>query len=123
MKRALVQTAVSNSRYKMILCLHICEPCHTIYGMKTAINTSHNFHIPLPEPVYQRLKSVAKKQHKPATQLAKQALEYWLDEQERRALHEEIASYAATVAGTADDLDEFLEAASLEHLNDRDFVP
>ncbi len=85
--------------------------------MKTAINTSHNFHLPLPEPVYQRLKSTAKKQHKPATQLVKQALEQWLDEQERLAVHEEIASYAASMAGSADDLDSSLEAASLEHLD------
>lgn len=85
--------------------------------MKTATTTSRNFHVPLPDPVYQRLKSVAKKQHKPATQLAKQALEYWLDEQEKLALHEEIASYAASMAGTADDLDESLETASLEHLD------
>jgi predicted DNA-binding protein len=106
----------------MILCLHIRESCHNIHGMKTAITTSHNFHVPLPEPVYQRLKSVAKQQHKPATQLAKQALEYWLDEQERLTLHEEIASYAATMAGTDEDLDESLEAASLAHLNDWDFV-
>jgi len=74
--------------------------------------------MPLPEPVYQRLKLVAKKQHKPATQLAKQALEYWLDEQERLTLHEEIASYAASMAGTADDLNESLEAVSLEHLDE-----
>jgi predicted DNA-binding protein len=84
--------------------------------MKTATKSSHNFHIPLPEPVYQRLKSEAQKRRKPATQLAKQALEYWLDEQEKLALHEEIATYAAAVAGTADDLDEALETASLENL-------
>jgi predicted DNA-binding protein len=84
--------------------------------MKTATNISHNFHLPLPEPVYQRLKTAAKKQHKPATQLAKQALEQWLDEQERLTVHEEIASYAAAMAGTTDDLDGTLEDAALEHL-------
>ncbi len=84
--------------------------------MKSATITFHNFHMPLPELVYQRLKSAAKKQRKPATQLAKQALEQWLDEQEQLLLHEEITSYAAAMAGTADDLDEFLEAASVEHL-------
>ena len=84
--------------------------------MKTAINLSHNFHLPLSEPVYQRLKSAAKQQHKPATQLAKLALEQWLDEQERLVLHEEIAVYAATMAGSGDDLDASLENAALEHL-------
>ena len=86
--------------------------------MKTAISSPHNFHIPLPDPIYQRLKSVAKRQHKPATQLAKQALESWLDEQERLALHEEIATYAAAIAGTVDDLDESIETVTLEHLHD-----
>jgi hypothetical protein len=46
----------------------------------------------------------------------KQVVEHWLDEQEKLALHEEIASYAAEVAGTSDDLDKQLESASLEHL-------
>ena len=100
------------------MALHIIHFCHIIHGMKTAIDSTHNFHLPLPEPIYKRLKSVAKRQHKPATQLVKQALEQWLDEQERLTLHEEIASYAASMAGTADDLDESLETASLEHLDE-----
>lgn len=90
--------------------------------MKTAIIPNHNFHLPLPEPVYRRLKLTAKRQHKPATQLIKQALEYWLDEQERLALHEEIATYAAFVAGSADDLDETLETISLEHLDESEAI-
>lgn len=84
--------------------------------MKAAI--IHNFHIPLSEQLYSRLREVAKRQHRPATQMAKQAVEYWLEEQEKLALHEEIASYAANAAGSVDDLDNQLEAASLEHLDD-----
>jgi predicted DNA-binding protein len=94
---------------------------HTIMtysnGMKSAIARPHNFHLPLPESTYQRLKSTAKRQSLPATQLAKQALEQWLDEQEKMAVHEEIARYAATVAGSVDDLDASLESAALEHLD------
>ena len=82
--------------------------------MKTA--AAHNFHVPLPAVVYSRLRSEAERQHKPATQLVKQAVEYWLEEQEKLALHEEIARYAAETAGTCDDLDEQLETAGLEHL-------
>lgn len=82
--------------------------------MKSTPN--RNFHIPLPEQLYQRLKDAAHRQHRPATHLAKQAVEYWLEEQEKLALHEEIASYVALAAGTVDDLDESLEAAGLEHL-------
>ena len=84
--------------------------------MKTS--PTHNFHVPLPEQLYARLRDLARRQRRPATQLAKQAVEYWLEEQEKLALHEEIARYAAQAAGTGDDLDEQLEAASLEHLKD-----
>ena len=84
--------------------------------MKTA--TAHNFHVPLPTDVYSRLRSEAERQRKPATQLVKQAVEYWLDQQEKLMLHEEIARYAAESAGNADDLDETLETAALEHLRD-----
>jgi hypothetical protein len=86
------------------------------YAMKTA--TAHNFHVPLPKDVYSRLRSEAERQRKPATQLVKQALEYWLEQQERLTLHEEIARYAAESAGTADDLDETLASAALEDLHD-----
>jgi len=89
--------------------------------MKTA--AIHNFHVPLPEPVYTRLRDLAQRQHRPATQLAKQAVEYWLEEQERLAVHEEIAAYAKQLAGSADDLDDELEAATLEHLDDPESCP
>ena len=78
--------------------------------------TVKNFHLPLPEPLYLRLKEAASKRQVPATQLAKQAVEYWLQEHERLALHEEIEQYVAAAAGTEADLDEELEAAALEHL-------
>ena len=83
--------------------------------MKTA--AAHNFHVPLPTAVYSRLRSEAERQHKPATQLVKQAVEYWLEEQEKLSLHEEIARYAAEMAGTCDDLDEQLGDAGVELLN------
>ena len=89
--------------------------------MKAA--TLHNFHLPLPTPVYLRLKQAAAKRQLPATQIAKQALESWLDEQERLTVHEELAAYAADVAGSADDLDEPLAAAALEHLADDGHQP
>lgn len=90
--------------------------------MKTVAAT-RNFHVPLPEQVYTRLRDLAQRQHRPATQLAKQAVEYWLEEQERLAVHEEIAVYAAQQAGSSDDLDEELLAATLEHLDDPESSP
>lgn len=75
-----------------------------------------NFHLPLPEPLYLRLKEAANRHNVAATQLAKQAVESWLQEHEKLALHEEIVQYVADTAGTAVDLDEELEAAAVEHL-------
>lgn len=89
--------------------------------MKT--EATRNFHIPLPEHLYLRLKEVAQRQRRPATQLAKQAVEHWLMEEEKLALHEQIAEYAAQAAGTGADLDEELEAASLQHLVDTEKGP
>jgi predicted DNA-binding protein len=86
--------------------------------MKTS--ATRNFHVPLSDETYGRLKSQAQRQRKPATQLVKQAVEYWLDEQDRLALHEEIAGYAAATAGSADDLDASLEAAGIDSLLDQD---
>jgi predicted DNA-binding protein len=84
--------------------------------MAMKADSVRNFHVPLPEELYLRLKYAANRQGRPATQLAKQAVEYWLQEQERLAVHEEIAQYAAEVAGSEADLDESLEAAAVEHL-------
>lgn len=82
--------------------------------MKSA--TMKNFHVPLPEQSYLRLKETALRRKKPATQLVKEAVELWLEEQEKLALHEDIARYAAEAAGSGDDLDEALENAGLEQL-------
>ena len=68
--------------------------------------------------MHDRLRAAAEQQHRPATQLARQAIETWLEEQERLTLHEEIANYASQAAGSSEDLDEQLEATGLEHLND-----
>jgi hypothetical protein len=53
---------------------------------------------------------------KPATVLAREALEEWLQRRRRAALHAEIAAYAAECAGSLADLDPALEAAGLESL-------
>ena len=91
--------------------------------MKTMTTKAHNFHVPLSEPVYRRLKETATRQRRPATQLVKQAVEYWLDEQERLAVHEEIAAYAAAMAGSESDLDPVLEAAATELLAEEKGLP
>ncbi len=77
-----------------------------------------NLHVPLPQPLYRRLRAEAKRAQRPATVLAREAIDLWLAQQQRAAVHDEIASYARQVAGTSDDLDPDLEAASVEHLVD-----
>jgi hypothetical protein len=52
---------------------------------------------------------------KPDTELARGAIELLLQERRKTALHDAIALYAAKRADTASDLDEELEAASIEH--------
>lgn len=73
-----------------------------------------NFHLPLPEPTYRRLRDAAERTRQPATVLARHAIETWLRQHRRTMVREAIARYAAEAAGTRDDLDEALEAATLE---------
>ena len=74
-----------------------------------------NFHIPLDEDLHQRLRREAVRTGKPATQLAREAIEAALAERRRTALHESIAEYASAVAGTTADLDPILERAATQH--------
>ena len=78
----------------------------------------HNMHIPLSTDIHTRLKAEAKRSGRPATVLVREAIETWLVEQEKAALHHAIAHYAQAVAGTADDLDADVEKAAVEHLLD-----
>ena len=75
-----------------------------------------NFHVPLPDETYDRLRIAAERSKVPATNLAREAIEFWLRQQSRKARHNEIAAFAAEAAGTSLDLDDELEAAGIEHL-------
>jgi hypothetical protein len=75
-----------------------------------------NFHLPLPEQTYSHLRAEAERARVPATALAREAIECWLRQQLRKARHDQIAAYAADMAGTRLDLDPDLEAAGIEHL-------
>ena len=76
----------------------------------------HNMHVPLSTDIHTRLKAEAKRSGRPATVLVREAIETWLEERERAALHHAIAHYAQAVAGTSDDLDAEVEKAAAEHL-------
>jgi hypothetical protein len=75
-----------------------------------------NFHVPLPEQTYANLRAEAKRMQVPATALAREAVDWWLRQQFRKARQDAIAAYAVEVAGTYLDLDSDLESASIEHL-------
>jgi predicted DNA-binding protein len=75
-----------------------------------------NLHVPLPEALHDRLRAEAARSGRPATTLAREAIEAWIDEHQRRAVHEAIVEYAAEMAGSPSDLDEALERAGVEHL-------
>jgi predicted DNA-binding protein len=77
-----------------------------------------NLHVPLPEPLYRRLRAEAERTGRPATEIARDAIDRWLAEQRRATVHEAILSYARANAGSAADLDPELEAAAVEHLQD-----
>jgi len=76
----------------------------------------HNFHLPLPEQVYHDLRKEAERSNRPATVLARQAIETWLSGRRKLARHEAITAFAVEHAGSVLDLDSELEAASVAHL-------
>lgn len=81
------------------------------------VQQNKNLHVPLPDQMYARLRHESSRSKRPATDLAREAIDRWLDERERAHIHEAIAEYAAEFAGTSEDLDEELQEASLEHLS------
>jgi hypothetical protein len=84
--------------------------------MKSArTRTRHrNFHLPLPEDTHEALRLEAQRLRMPATAVAREAIEAWLQWQRRAVVREAIATYAAQHAGSPADLDPALEAAALE---------
>jgi hypothetical protein len=65
--------------------------------------------------VYSELRAEAERLDRPATAIARQAIELWLRNRHKDARHEAIAAFAAEQAGTPLDLDIQLEAASVEY--------
>lgn len=75
-----------------------------------------NFHLPLPERTYTLLRAAAERAQLPATTLAREAIDAWLKDQNRKARQNAIAEYAAELAGPELDFDHELESAGIEHL-------
>ena len=86
-------------------------------GAKNATKAGvKNFHLPLPQDVYDALREEAASIGRPATVVAREAIEAWLRERRRAMVREAIATYAVKHAGTTADLDPTLERATLELL-------
>jgi predicted DNA-binding protein len=81
-----------------------------------AAKAQRNLHVPLSEALHGRLRAAATRSGRPATALAREAIEAWIEEREREAVHEAITVYASEMAGTSADLDEDLERAAMAHL-------
>lgn len=77
-----------------------------------------NFHVPLTKQVYQQLRSEALRSKRPATEIAREAIESCLEQRRRKTLAQEIARYAAAHANTPADLDPGLEGSGVEDLLD-----
>ena len=75
-----------------------------------------NFHVPLPDETYERLKAAAAQSKIPATAIGREAIDFWLRRRLRKARQDAIAAFAAEAAATPLDLDKDLEAAAIERL-------
>lgn len=76
----------------------------------------HNFHVPLSGELYARLRAESDRWHRPATQLAREAIESYLVHLRKLADQEAIADYARRHAGSEVDIDEDLALAGEEEL-------
>ena len=77
-----------------------------------ARGTKKNLHVPLDAPLHERLVAQAQRIRAPVTTVAREAIEAWTAEQERRAEQEAIQAYAEAMAGSGADLDVALEEAA-----------
>lgn len=80
------------------------------------IEAMKNFHLPLPESTYEALRIEAQRAKRPATTVARAAIELWLRARKKAARHRAVAAYSAEMGGTTFDLDHQLEAAAVELL-------
>lgn len=74
------------------------------------------FHLPMSDELHDALRREAATQHRPATELVREALIGWMEARGRERESLEIERYAVEVAGTDGDLDPDLEEAAVEAL-------
>jgi hypothetical protein len=79
-------------------------------------SATKNFHLPLPETLYDELRSAAREVDQPATRFAQELMRAGLNEWHRARRRQQIAAYARQVAGSSEDLDPELERAGIDAL-------
>ena len=79
-------------------------------------SATKNFHLPLSAGIYEELRREAEREGRPATVVAREAIEGWLEQRRKNVLHEQIAEYAGARKGSAADLDRPLERSAVRHL-------
>lgn len=72
--------------------------------------------MPLPDQTYLHLRAEAERAQVRATTLAREAIDTWLREQQRKTRQVQIAAFAEEVPGSTLDLDPDLEEAGIQHL-------
>ena len=77
---------------------------------------THNFHLPLPEDLYQALRKEAEQANQPLTQFTREILKSWFKQKHQLTIEEQIAEYAVRYAGTEFDLDPTLEKVGIDHV-------
>jgi hypothetical protein len=83
--------------------------------MSSAIKPK-NLHVPLPQDLYAELKELSKTMGKPATKVARMAIEQWTRASVRVRVKRQISAYAHAMAGSDYDLMPELEQAALAAL-------
>jgi hypothetical protein len=76
------------------------------------------FHLPLPDELHEELRREATADHRPATELVRDALIGWLQARRRARVAEEIRRFALAEAGSDLDIDADVERAGVDHLLD-----
>jgi hypothetical protein len=79
-------------------------------------SATKNFHLPLPEELYNELRVAAREADQPATRFAQELMRSGLDEWRRVRRRQQIATYARQIAGSSEDLDPALERAGIKAL-------
>jgi predicted DNA-binding protein len=73
--------------------------------MPRTSTAKQNFHVPLPVETHERLKLEAQYFNRPATDIARGAIEKVLEELEEEGVYQTLRAYAQAMGGTSDDID------------------